>query len=237
MNAKPTPILFVAVALSALAAVLAGSAQARIPEGNGTQPPSKTVVIKQQSLQELLASSAQARIPEGNGTQPPFKTVATEQQAQLVTGTFFFSFTPDPAIYVVYGALISRTSGRPDRGAERSPSTPRSARTSMPRSGSQSSNAFHTLSRLPPRWSRRVRARRPSHTSSPPATAAFPRRRATPRGEDGAATAPSSRRQPLLRYPGRYEERPVPIEGPCAPRRRRSAPLRSLACNASVSGL
>ena len=24
-----------------------------------------------------------------------------------MTGTFFFSFTPDPAIYVVYGALIS----------------------------------------------------------------------------------------------------------------------------------
>ena len=77
MNAKPTPTLFVAVALSALAAVLAGSAQARIPEGNGTQPPSKTV--------------------------------ATEQQTQPVTGTFFFSFTPDPAIYVVYGALISPT--------------------------------------------------------------------------------------------------------------------------------
>ena len=107
MNPKPTSILFVAVALSALAAVLAGSAQARIPEGNGTQPPSKTVVIKQQSLQELLAGFAQARVPEGNGTQPSSKTVATEQQAQLVTGTFF-SFTPDPAIYVVYGALISQ---------------------------------------------------------------------------------------------------------------------------------
>ena len=107
MNAKATRMLLTAVALSALAAVLASFAQARIPEGNGTQPPSKTVVIKQQSLQELLASFARARIPEGNGTQPPFKTVATEQQAQLVTGTFFFSFTPDPAIYVVYGALIS----------------------------------------------------------------------------------------------------------------------------------
>ena len=42
MKAKPTPMLFVAVALSALAAVLASSAQARIPEGNGTQPPSRT---------------------------------------------------------------------------------------------------------------------------------------------------------------------------------------------------
>ena len=117
MNAKPTPILFVAVALSALAAVLAGSAQARIPEGNGTQPPSKTVVNKQQSLQELLASFAQARIPEGNGTQPPSKTVATEQQTQLVTGTFFFSFTPDPAIYVVYGALISPTERQARQGS------------------------------------------------------------------------------------------------------------------------
>src|SRR6185437_5245354 len=37
MNAKPTPILFVAVALSALAAVLASSAQARIPEGQSPQ--------------------------------------------------------------------------------------------------------------------------------------------------------------------------------------------------------
>ena len=116
MNAKPTPILFVAVALSALAAVLAGSAQARIPEGNGTQPPSKTVVNKQQSLQELLASFAQARIPEGNGTQPPSTTVATEQQTQPVTGTFF-SFTPDPAIYVVYGALISPTERQARQGS------------------------------------------------------------------------------------------------------------------------
>jgi len=115
MNAKPSPILFVAVALSALAAALAGSAQARIPEGNGTQPPSKTVVNKQQSLQELLASLAQARIPEGNGTQPPSMTVATEPQAQL-TGTFF-SFTPDPAIYVVYGALISPTERQARQGS------------------------------------------------------------------------------------------------------------------------
>ena len=37
MNAKPTPVLFVAVALSALAAVLASSAQARIPEGQSPQ--------------------------------------------------------------------------------------------------------------------------------------------------------------------------------------------------------
>ena len=190
MNAKATRMLLTAVALSALAAVLASFAQARIPEGNGTQPPSKTVVNKQQSLQELLASSAQARIPEGNGTQPPSKTVATEQQAQLVTGTFFFSFTPDPAIYVVYGALISHGAAGPtgERNVHRRPQDLREPRSRD--QGRRSSNAFHTLSRLPPRWSRRVRARRPSHTSSPPATAAFPRRRATPRGEDGAATAP-----------------------------------------------
>jgi hypothetical protein len=56
MNAKPTRMLFAAVALSALAAVLASSAQARIPEGNGTQPPSTTVVDQQQASQgtELL---------------------------------------------------------------------------------------------------------------------------------------------------------------------------------------
>jgi hypothetical protein len=44
MNAKATRMLFAAVALSALAAVLASSAHARIPEGNGTQPPARTVV-------------------------------------------------------------------------------------------------------------------------------------------------------------------------------------------------
>jgi hypothetical protein len=56
MNAKATRMLFAAVALSALAAVLASSAQARIPEGNGTQPPSRTVVDEQQTSQgtELL---------------------------------------------------------------------------------------------------------------------------------------------------------------------------------------
>ena len=51
MNAKPTRMLFAAVALSALGAVLASSAQARIPEGNGTQPPSKTVVHEEQATQ------------------------------------------------------------------------------------------------------------------------------------------------------------------------------------------
>lgn len=55
MNTKPTRMLFAAVALSALAAVLSGSAQARIPEGNGTRPPSRTVVDEQQA-------------PQGSGT-------------------------------------------------------------------------------------------------------------------------------------------------------------------------
>ena len=51
MNAKATRMLFTAVALSALAVVLASSAQARIAECNGTQPPSRTVVTEQQSPQ------------------------------------------------------------------------------------------------------------------------------------------------------------------------------------------
>lgn len=51
MTTKPTRMLFAAVALSALAAVLSGSAQARIPEGNGTRPPSRTVVDEQQAPQ------------------------------------------------------------------------------------------------------------------------------------------------------------------------------------------
>ena len=62
MNAKPTPMLFVAVALSALAAVLASSAQARIPEGNGTQPPSRTVVTEQQSPQGSRTFFVDAKI-------------------------------------------------------------------------------------------------------------------------------------------------------------------------------
>ena len=111
MNVKATRMLLSAVALSALAAVLASFAQARIPEGNGTQPPSKTVVNKQQSLQEVLASFPQARIREGNGTQPPSKTAVTEQRAPKASGTFYW-FTPDPRIYVVYAALMSPTAGR-----------------------------------------------------------------------------------------------------------------------------
>ena len=40
-------MLVAAVALTALAAAMASSAQARIPEGNGTQPPPRTVVKTQ----------------------------------------------------------------------------------------------------------------------------------------------------------------------------------------------
>ena len=111
MNPKATRTLFTAVAICALAAVLASSAQARSPEGNGTQPPSRTVVNKQQSLQEVLAGFPQARIREGNGTQPPSKTAVKEQRAPKVSGTFYW-FTPDPRIYVVYAALMSPTAGR-----------------------------------------------------------------------------------------------------------------------------
>ena len=49
MNAKATRMLFAAVWLSALAAVLASSVDARIPEGNGRQPPARTVVKQQQA--------------------------------------------------------------------------------------------------------------------------------------------------------------------------------------------
>jgi hypothetical protein len=50
MNTKPTRMLYTAVALSALAAALASSAYA-IPGGNGTKPPSRTVVKEHQSPQ------------------------------------------------------------------------------------------------------------------------------------------------------------------------------------------
>jgi len=49
MNPKPTPMLFVAAALSALAAVFASSAQARIPEGTGTARTSPNVVDEQRA--------------------------------------------------------------------------------------------------------------------------------------------------------------------------------------------
>jgi len=79
MNTKPTRMLFTAVALSALAAVLASSAQARIAVGNGTKPPSQTVV-HEDALAELLANSAYERIPVGNGTKPPAGAVVRTQQ-------------------------------------------------------------------------------------------------------------------------------------------------------------
>jgi hypothetical protein len=55
MNTKPTRRLFTAVALSALAAVLASSAQARIAVGNGTKPPPGAVERAQQVLQHASA--------------------------------------------------------------------------------------------------------------------------------------------------------------------------------------
>ena len=79
MNTKPARMLFTAVALSALAAVLASSAQARIAVGNGTKPPSQTVV-HEDALAELLANSAYERIPVGNGTKPPPGAVVRAQQ-------------------------------------------------------------------------------------------------------------------------------------------------------------
>jgi hypothetical protein len=79
MKAKATRMFFAAVALTAFAALLAGTAQARIPEGNGTQPPSGKVV-DENALASMLASSAQASRPEGNGTQPPPGAVVREQK-------------------------------------------------------------------------------------------------------------------------------------------------------------
>ena len=87
------PPFFVAVALFALAAALAGSAQARMSYGNGTQPPS--VVDEQQAL----PSAAQASIPEGNGTKPP--TGAQQRQARQASVTLFVDpvyASLDPAI-------------------------------------------------------------------------------------------------------------------------------------------
>ena len=71
MKAKQT--LFAAVALSAFAAVLAGSAQARLAEGNGTQPPSKMVVNEtvaqvQQASASLIVEPRLARQRAGTLT-------------------------------------------------------------------------------------------------------------------------------------------------------------------------
>ena len=200
--------LLMAVALSALAAVLAGSAQARIPEGNGTQPPSKTIATEQQAQLVTAGDSG------GQRHTASVQDNRNRAAGPAVTGTFFFSFTPDPAIYVVYGAPISQERQAPQVSGTFTvdpkicANLDRAIRVAI-------QQCLSTLSRLPPRWSRRVRARRPSHTSSPPATAVFPRRRATPRGEDGAATAPSSRRQPLLGHAAlRKNDIPIAARGP-----------------------
>ena len=101
MNAKATRMLFVAMALSALAALLASSAQARIPEGNGTRPPSGTVV-HDTALAAMLAGSAQARTSKGNGTQPPSRTVVYKQQPPL--GSEFFV---DPGIIAALASTVA----------------------------------------------------------------------------------------------------------------------------------
>ena len=84
MNATATRMLFAAVAVSALAAVLASSVQARIPEGTGKLPISRTVVNDQH--------------PQGSGTfsvDPGFyaamtsPTVAHERLARQGNGTVF----------------------------------------------------------------------------------------------------------------------------------------------------
>ena len=102
MNAKPTRMLFAAVSLSALAAVLAGAAQARIPEGNGTRPPSSTVVDEQQA-------------PEGSGmfyvdpeiyTALTFPTVVNEERATKEARVWGSEFFVDPELIA---ALTSPT--------------------------------------------------------------------------------------------------------------------------------
>jgi hypothetical protein len=84
-------MLFTAVALSAFAAVLASSAQAHIPEGNGTQPPSRTVVTEQKAPQGSGTFFFFTPDPEiyavyGALTSP---TVVEERLARQGRGTFF----------------------------------------------------------------------------------------------------------------------------------------------------
>ena len=90
MNGKPTRMLFAAVALSAFAAVLASSAQARIPEGNGTQPPSRTVVKEQQTAQGSGAFFVDPQIYSALASA----TVAYQQQTRQASVAFV-----DPEIY------------------------------------------------------------------------------------------------------------------------------------------
>src|SRR5262245_43132680 len=89
MNAKETRMLFTAGAISALAALLASSAQARMTDGNGTQPPSKAVASEQQAFADVLASFPQTRIQDGNGTQPPSKAVVKQRLSPQGSRTFF----------------------------------------------------------------------------------------------------------------------------------------------------
>jgi hypothetical protein len=105
MNAKPTLMLFGAVALSALAAVLASSAQARITEGNGTQPPSNTVVNQKQAPQ--VTSVVDAAMTSSPVVEP--------RLARQRSGTFFV----DPGFYA---AMTSPTvvGQRLDRHGSRS---------------------------------------------------------------------------------------------------------------------
>jgi hypothetical protein len=102
MKAKATRRLIAAVGLSALAAVVASSAQARIPEGNGTRPPAKAVVVEQQvapgdgtffvdpeiytALTSLTVSSEQqtATVLEPRLARHRTRTSSYEQQAATV---------------------------------------------------------------------------------------------------------------------------------------------------------
>ena len=109
MNAKPTRMLFAAVSLSALAAVLASSAQARTPEGNGTQPPSKLVVHAQESSQGSGTFFVHPEIYTAL-TSP---TIAYEPQIQRAKKAFFVDpvyASLDPAIRI---AIVARSHAAP----------------------------------------------------------------------------------------------------------------------------
>ena len=95
MNAKPTRTLFVAVAISALAALLASSAQARIPEGNGTRPPSRTVVDEQQAVTATAVVSAELYAAM---TSP----VVEQRLARYRSRTFFV----DPGFYAAMTSSV-----------------------------------------------------------------------------------------------------------------------------------
>ncbi len=110
MNTKPARMLFTAVVLSALAVLLASSAQARIPEGNGTKPPSRTVV-HEDALAELLANSAYQLTPVGNGTKPPPGAVVLTQQTSVrekLEETGYWA-SLDPAIKAAITARSKQT--------------------------------------------------------------------------------------------------------------------------------